>query len=153
MAPTDALAQERGREGLEFFGFGLTGGTFAGIGKADHHLYREFLDFKSGRGDTRAGLGLPPMMMEMGAKFADLPGMFLCGPEKALEQARQIEATHADGLLINHKFGWTTHEHQMESLEIWGKQILPEFREREPQHQAWRQAQLEAIDLPVVSSV
>ncbi|GLZ11992.1 flavin-dependent oxidoreductase [Actinomadura sp. NBRC 104425] len=153
LAPTDELAQERAREGVEFYGFGLTGGAMARIGDPEHHLWDAFQDFKAGRGDIRLEAGTPPMMLEMGARFADLPGVMMCGPEKAREFTRQIEATHADGLLLNQQFGWTEHEHLMESLEIWATQVIPEFREREAEHQAWRKEQLDGIALPVVTSV
>ncbi|WP_066554602.1 LLM class flavin-dependent oxidoreductase [Croceicoccus bisphenolivorans] len=153
IAPTDELADERAREGLEFFGFGLTGGSTANIGAPDHHLYNAFLDFKAGKGDIREGKGFPPMFLAMGAQFADLPGQIMCGVDKAREMARQLEATNVDGLLINQKFGWTKHEHIMESLELWGTQIIPEFRERHAAHEEWRKKQLDKIDLPVVTSI
>jgi alkanesulfonate monooxygenase SsuD/methylene tetrahydromethanopterin reductase-like flavin-dependent oxidoreductase (luciferase family) len=153
LAPTDELAEERAREGVEFFGFGLTGGAMARIGDPEHHLWDAFQDFKAGRGDIRTEAGSPPMLLEMGAQFADLPGTMMCGPEKARELTRQIEAAHADGLLLNQQFGRTKHEHLMESLEIWATQVIPEFRERDAEHQAWRKKQLDGIDLPVVTSV
>jgi alkanesulfonate monooxygenase SsuD/methylene tetrahydromethanopterin reductase-like flavin-dependent oxidoreductase (luciferase family) len=153
LAPTDELAEERAREGVEFFGFGLTGGAMARIGDPEHHLWDAFQDFKAGRGDIRVEAGSPPMLLEMGARFADLPGTMMCGPERAREFTRQIEAAHADGLLLNQQFGRTKHEHLMESLEIWATQVIPEFRERDAEHQAWRKKQLDGIDLPVVTSV
>ncbi|MEI4271151.1 LLM class flavin-dependent oxidoreductase [Klenkia sp. LSe6-5] len=153
LAPTDELAEERAREGLEFFGFGLTGGAMARIGDPDHHLWNAFQDFKAGRSDIRTEAGTPPMLLEMGRHFADLPGTMMCGPERAREFTRAIEATHADGLLLNQQFGTTKHEHLMESLEIWATQVIPEFRERDAEHQAWRKQQLDGIDLPVVTSV
>lgn len=153
VARTDELAQERAREGLEYYGFGLTGGAMARIGDPDHHLYDAFQDFKAGRGDIRPESGLPQYLIDMGRHFADLPGTMMCGPERAREFTRQIEATHADGLLLNQQFGWTAHEHLMESLEIWATEVIPEFRERDAEHQAWRKQQLDGIDLPVVSSL
>jgi alkanesulfonate monooxygenase SsuD/methylene tetrahydromethanopterin reductase-like flavin-dependent oxidoreductase (luciferase family) len=153
LAPTDAQAVERAREGLEYYGFGLTGGAMARIGDPSHHLWNSFQDFKAGRGDIRPDSGLPSYLIELGNNFADLPGTMMCGPERAREFARQIEATHADGLLLSQQFGWTQHEHQMESLEIWATEVIPEFREREAEHQAWRKQQLDGIDLPIVSSL
>jgi alkanesulfonate monooxygenase SsuD/methylene tetrahydromethanopterin reductase-like flavin-dependent oxidoreductase (luciferase family) len=153
VAPTDELADQRAREGVEFFGFGLTGGALAGISDPEHSLWSAFTDFKAGRGDIRTQFGLPEMMLQMGARFADLPGTMMCGPEKARQFTAAIEATHADGLLLNQQFGHTKHEYLMESLEIWGTQIIPEFREREAEHQAWRKKQLDGLNLPVVTSV
>ena len=49
----------------------------------------------------------------------------------------KIEATHADGLLLNQQFGWTKHEHLMESLGITVVHLLrrtPEGLEREAVH-------------------
>jgi hypothetical protein len=77
----------------------------------------------------------------------------MSGPEKAREFTRAIEATHADGLLLNQQFGHTRHEHLMESLEIWATQVIPEFRERHAEHQAWRKQQLDGLDLPVATSL
>jgi hypothetical protein len=77
----------------------------------------------------------------------------MCGPDRAREFARTIEDTHADGLLLNQQFGHTKHEYLMESLEIWAIQIIPEFREREAEHQAWRKQQLDGVNLPVVTSL
>ncbi|MEV4581553.1 LLM class flavin-dependent oxidoreductase [Nonomuraea jabiensis] len=153
VAPTDELAVERAREGVELYGFGLSGGSSARMGDPAHHLYNEFLQFKAGQGDVRTLTDTPAPLLEMGAHFADLPGTMMCGPERAREFTRQIEQSHADGLLLNQQFGTTKHEHLMESLEIWGTQVIPEFREREAEHQAWRRKQLSEIGLPVVTSV
>jgi alkanesulfonate monooxygenase SsuD/methylene tetrahydromethanopterin reductase-like flavin-dependent oxidoreductase (luciferase family) len=156
LAPTDEIADERVREGLELFGFGLTGGAVAGVSDPCHHLYDAFLDFKAGRGDIRGDAPLPeaakPMMLEMGRRFADLPLACIAGPQKAIEHARALEAAHADAMMLRYDFG-VEHEHAMEALEILAKEVMPEFREREAQHQAWRKQQMQGIAHPVVSSV
>lgn len=154
LAPTDELAVERAREGVEFFGFGLTGAaTAAKLGNPDFHLWDSFQEFKAGRGDLRADNGAPPMMLQMGQHFADLPGTMMCGPDKARDFTRRLEATNVDALLLNQHFGHTKHEHMMESIEIWATQVIPEFKERDGDHQEWRAKQLSTIDFPVVSSV
>lgn len=156
IAPTDELAEQRVQDGLEFFGFGLTGGAFAGLNNPDHHLYQAFLDFKAGRSDTRLDAPLPPqvrdMMLEMGRHFADLPGSLMAGPDKAREYTRAIESTHADGMLLRYDFG-VRHEDAMEALEIFATNVMPEVRQRDPQHQLWRKEQLATVPHPVVSSL
>jgi alkanesulfonate monooxygenase SsuD/methylene tetrahydromethanopterin reductase-like flavin-dependent oxidoreductase (luciferase family) len=156
LARTDEIAAERVRQGLELFGFGLTGGALAGVSDPHHHLYDAFLDFKAGRGDIRLGAPIPealkPMMIEMGRVFADLPMACIAGPEKALEYARALEAAHADAMMLRYDFG-VKHEHAMESLEILAKEVMPEFRTREADHQAWRKEQMKGIAHPIVSSV
>jgi alkanesulfonate monooxygenase SsuD/methylene tetrahydromethanopterin reductase-like flavin-dependent oxidoreductase (luciferase family) len=156
LAPTDELAEERVRPGLELFGFGLTGGAIFGVTDPNHHLYDAFLDFKAGRRDIRLDAPLPeaikPMMLEMGRNFADLPMTIMGGPEKALAYARALEATHADAMLLRYDFA-VEHEHAMESLEILAKDVMPEFRDREAEHQAWRKEQMQGIAHPIVTSV
>jgi hypothetical protein len=153
VAPTDELADERGRDGVDMFGYGMTGAAQANVNNPDHHLNQEFRDFKAGRGDTRLGANIPQMLLDAGANFSQTPGAMFGGPERAREFARAIEATNADGLLLNQNFGFTTHEHQMESIEIWATQVIPEFRERQAAHDAWRREQLKHLDLPIVSSL
>ncbi|WP_416889407.1 LLM class flavin-dependent oxidoreductase [Microbacterium sp.] len=153
IAPTDEEAQLRAREGVEMFGYGLTGGSYARIGDPEHHLHRAWRDFKAGRGDIRESLPLPAEVLAMGAAFADAPGSMMGSPETARKLTRQIEATHADGLLLNQDFGYTSHEHQMESIELWATEVIPEFRERHHEHEEWRRQQIEEIGLPVVTSL
>ncbi|GAA4025270.1 LLM class flavin-dependent oxidoreductase [Streptomyces plumbiresistens] len=156
LAHTDQQAEERGRLGVELFGFGLTGGAEFGVNDPQHHLYDAFLDFKAGRRDIREDAPHPAaikqMMLDAGAHYADLPSTLLGGPEKALAHARALEAAHADAMVFRHDFG-VRHEHAMESLEILAKEVMPEFREREATHQAWRKQQMEGIAHPIVSSV
>ncbi len=53
-----------------------------------------------------------------------------------------------DGILT----GKTTHEEICASLELFGREVMPEFQERDPLHQEWKQAvlageiELEAIE-------
>lgn len=156
VAATDEEAEARVRPGLELFGFGLTGGAIFGVNDPNHHLYDAFLDFKAGRRDIRQDAPLPeaikPMMLEMGAHFADLPMTIMGGPEKVLDYVRSLEATNADAMLLRYDFA-VKHEHAMESLELFAKQVMPEFREREAEHQTWRKQQMEGIAHPIVSSV
>ena len=54
-------------------------------------------------------------------------------------------------ILIN-QAGKNTHEDICSSLELFAREVMPEFHEREPEHQAWKQKvlagdiQLEVID-------
>ena len=145
LAPTDQLAKERGREGLEFFGFGLMGGAAMTIQNPEFHLWDEFKKWKAGGKDPRA---TPPPM-----DFAYAPGQTMFGPDRAKKLYRQFEAAHSDGVLLNQQFGHTKHEHMMESIEILARDVIPEFREREPEHEAWRAEQLKGVDLPIYTTV
>lgn len=39
--------------------------------------------------------------------------------------------------------GKNTHEHICESLELFAKEVMPEFQAMEPEHQAWKRAVLD----------
>ena len=42
----------------------------------------------------------------------------------------------------------------MESIELFGREVLPEFKERhESEHVQWRAEQLAGIDVPINSSI
>ena len=46
------------------------------------------------------------------------------------------------------------HEHIMESIERFGKEVLPDFKERhETVHRKWREEQLDGVDFPINSSI
>ena len=45
------------------------------------------------------------------------------------------------------------HEDIMESIELFGTQVIPEFKEHQPQHDAWRARQLESVRYPINASV
>ncbi len=156
IARTDEIAEQRVRAGLELFGFGLTGAAMMAVSDPDFHLHDAYLDFKAGRRDIREDAPIPEpmksMMLELGRHTADLPLTCMAGPGKALEIGRVIEAAHADGMMFRYDFG-VKHEHAMESLEIFATEVMPEFRAREPEHQAWRKQQLEGIAHPIVSSL
>jgi alkanesulfonate monooxygenase SsuD/methylene tetrahydromethanopterin reductase-like flavin-dependent oxidoreductase (luciferase family) len=145
VAPTDELAEERAREGVEFFGYGLMGGAVLGVSEPDFHLYETFRDFKEGRGDKRPFV--PPF------DFAASPGHIVAGVDRAKKMVEDIEATNADAMLFTQQEGWTKHEHIMESIELIGEHIIPEIRARHGEHQAWRAEQLKSYSYPTNSSV
>jgi hypothetical protein len=41
----------------------------------------------------------------------------------------------------------------MESLELFAKQVMPEFQERHHLHQEWREQQLDSVKHPINSSI
>ena len=49
--------------------------------------------------------------------------------------------------------GARKHEDIMESLERFGKQVLPELKERHKDHQKWREEQLAGVEFEVNSSI
>jgi len=66
----------------------------------------------------------------------------------------RYEQQHLDTLIFVAQAGDRKHEHIMESIERFGKQVLPEFKERhETVHRKWRNEQLAGVDFAINSSI
>jgi alkanesulfonate monooxygenase SsuD/methylene tetrahydromethanopterin reductase-like flavin-dependent oxidoreductase (luciferase family) len=153
VAPTDELAAQRAEEGLSVFGFGLSGAAMLGQSDPNANMLDWYNQFRAGGVDVREQMGFPPGMLAMGAAYAHLPGNLLNSPETTKIKLRQLEAVHTDGVLLNQQFGNTKHEHIMESLELFAKEVAPEFREREGLHQEWRAKKLAGTTFTQVTSL
>jgi hypothetical protein len=66
-------------------------------------------------------------------------GGFIGSPKFIRETIRKYEAAHIDLLLFIAQCGDRRHEDSMASLELFAKDVMPEFQERHPQHQKWRE--------------
>ena len=63
-------------------------------------------------------------------------------PETIRRRLRKFEESHVDQVILLNQAGKTTHADIMDSLKLFATEVMPEFHEREPQHQAWKQAVL-----------
>ena len=65
---------------------------------------------------------------------------------------RRFETSHIDQVILLNQAGKNTHEHICESLELFAREVMPEFHAHEPAQQAWkrqvlsREIELEEID-------
>ena len=80
-------------------------------------------------------------------------GMFIGSPTFIRDNIRQYEAAHLDILNLFSQCGDRKHEDIMESLELFAKEVMPEFKERHHLHQKWREQQLDGMKFPVNSSI
>ena len=80
-------------------------------------------------------------------------GMFMGSPAYIRENIRAYEAAHVDVLLFLSQCGDRRHEDIMESLELFAKEVMPEFKERHHRQQRWREEQLDGVQHPIASSV
>jgi hypothetical protein len=48
-----------------------------------------------------------------------------------------------DQIIPLNQAGKNSHEHICESLELFGKEVMPEFQKMEPEHQEWKRQVLE----------
>ena len=59
-------------------------------------------------------------------------------PETIRRRLREFEATGVDQVILLNQAGRTTHADICASLEIFAREVMPEFHAREPEHQRWK---------------
>ena len=125
-AKTDELARERA-EGLTFFQFAL---QFYGQSKTRErppagsvNLWDEFTKWKDANGDVveRA-----------------LRGGLVGSPETIRNKLRKYQTSHIDQVILLNQAGKNSHEHICESLELFAREVMPEFQAAEGAHQDWK---------------
>ena len=155
-APTDELAVERGLEGAQFFGFSL-GWTHGPVKHGRDHVYREFRQRQADQASAasrEAATSLEPTDESARALYrAGRRGLFIGSPEYIRTNLRSYEQAHMDAVLFFVQCGPRQHEHIMESMELFGTAVLPEFAERHGEQQKWREAQLDGVKFPVNSTI
>ena len=134
-APTDEEAKAKA-EGSSFFQFALGYyNSHPPVAPGEISLWDEYQDFK----DTPAG---------QKARLGGLIG----SPATIRERLRKFEASNVDQVILLNQAGKNSHEDICASLELFADEVMPEFHEREPDHQEWKQRvlageiELEEID-------
>ena len=73
-------------------------------------------------------------------------------PETLRRKLRKFESSNIDQVILLNQAGKNTHEDICQSLELFASEVMPEFQERDAEHQAWKAAvlsgelELEEID-------
>lgn len=73
-------------------------------------------------------------------------------PDTIREKLLELEAANVDQVILLNQAGKNTHDDICSSLELFAKELMPEFQSREEEHQQWKRAvlngelQLEEID-------
>src|ERR1700726_801241 len=81
-----------------------------------------------------------------------LSGGLIGSPETLRRKLRRFESSHIDQVILLNQAGKNTHEHICESLELFAREVMPEFHARIPEQEAWkakvlnREIELEEID-------
>ncbi|MCH8066358.1 MAG: LLM class flavin-dependent oxidoreductase [Chloroflexi bacterium] len=168
---TDEEAMAKGIEGTQFFSYSLAYyyNPFTGAkhqpGKAN--IYKKFKDTPEdermamfgGRGRGFGGFGgggaaeEPEDEVQRALWRAAQRGGCIGTPDFVRETLEKYEAAHLDMMIFVAQAGARKHEDIMESLERFGKQVLPEFKERHKDHQKWREEQLAGVQFEVNSSI
>ena len=79
-------------------------------------------------------------------------GGLIGSPDTIRERLHKFEESNVDQVILLNQAGKNTHEDICSSLELFAKEVMDEFHDREPQHQEWKQSvlageiELEEID-------
>ncbi len=148
-APDEADAIRKGLEGGNFFGYSLA--HFYVFG--DHvpgqtNVWQEFLERRDQKGySPEAAVALE--QERLGAKIATGDNTGLRGavgtPEQLREFLRRYEDAGVDQIIFVMQAGKNRHEHICESLELFGREVLPEFKERDEKLAAVKAQRLEPV--------
>lgn len=153
--PDEDEAVRRGAEGLNFLGYSL--GHYYVFGRhrpAATNLWDEYLERRAGEGyDPEVVAAAAANRDRLGAKVVESGVSGLRGamgtPDQVREYLRVYEDCGVDQVILATAAGKNRHEHVMESLELFGREVLPEFRDREPRRLAEKAARL----APVIDAV
>ena len=124
-AETDEEAYRKA-DGWTFFQFSLrfysTHGTIA---PGSVSLWDEYLKWKeTPKGQKQRKTGL------------------IGSPETLRRKLRKFEASNVDQVILLNQAGNNKHKDICDSLELFAREVMPEFHAREPEHQAWKRAVL-----------
>jgi alkanesulfonate monooxygenase SsuD/methylene tetrahydromethanopterin reductase-like flavin-dependent oxidoreductase (luciferase family) len=148
-------AVRRGSEGVNFIGYSL--GHFYVFGRHKPGAGNLWTEYQ----ERRAEKGFDPEAVALAAGHSDVLGAKVVQdgttglrgatgtPSQVREYLRRYEAVGVDQVILSCAAGRNRHEHIMESLELFGREVLPEFIERDEQQQRDKAARLE----PVIAAV
>lgn len=64
-------------------------------------------------------------------------------PETLRKRLRLFEAAHVDQVILLNQAGKTSHQDICDSLELFAREVMPEFHAREVDHQTWKRQVLD----------
>jgi alkanesulfonate monooxygenase SsuD/methylene tetrahydromethanopterin reductase-like flavin-dependent oxidoreductase (luciferase family) len=139
-AETDEEARRRA-EGVTFFQFALA--YYSGSRNRERpppgtvNLWNEYLAWKKAN----------PERAERSVQ-----GGLIGSPETIRKKLHRFRESRVDSIILLNQAGRNQHAHICESLELFAREVMPEFHELEGEHQAWKQQvlnreiELEEID-------
>lgn len=169
MGPTDEEAMKRSANGPAFFSYSL--GYFYNPAVGGNHqpgksnVYRDFLNRAtetSALQVQRGGFLSPEQIaseepeeeVQKALYRAARSGNAIGTVDTLRKTLLKYEEQHLDTMIFIAQCGDRKHEDIMESIETFGKELLPEFKERhETVHRKWRDDQLKGVDFPINSSI
>src|SRR3954453_6957107 len=140
-APTEEEALARGVEGGNFFGYSLA--HYYVFGRHTPAQTDVWAEYERQRADQvfspEAVFAAANNTDRLGAKVVEQGRSGLRGaigtPDQIREYLRRFEEVGVDQVVFVSQAGMNRHEHIMESLELFGREVLPEFKERDEKAQ------------------
>ncbi|MBA3653506.1 MAG: LLM class flavin-dependent oxidoreductase [Actinobacteria bacterium] len=120
--PTDEEAHAKA-DGWTFFAFALRyyGTHVPGAPGTAENLWEEYQRFRQ-----------TPQFQKMHA------GGLIGSPETVRQKLRKFEGSHVDQVILLNQAGRNTHDDICSSLELFAREVMPEFAEREAAQAAWK---------------
>ena len=120
-AETDEEAREKA-SGWTFFIFALSHYGRAGISApGTGNLWEAYQDWRGSDQERQA--------LESG---------LIGSPETIRKRLRQFEAAHVDQIILLNQAGKTSHQDICDSLELFAREVMPEFHDRHQEHEDWK---------------
>lgn len=148
-AATEEEALRRGLEGGNFFGYSL--GHYYVFGNhrpGSTDVWNEYITKRAEHGYSPE-VAVALEQERLGAKVAagDTTGLrgATGSPDQIREYCRRFEEAGVDQLIFVMQAGNNQHEHICESLELFGKEVLPEFKDRDDAAVAAKAKRLEPV--------
>jgi hypothetical protein len=130
-------ALRRGLEGANFFGYSLEHYyVFGRHNPAVTNVWDEFQKRRAEQGyDPEAVIAAADNQDRLGAKVVEQGVGGLRGavgtPDQLRQYLQRYEACGVDQVIFCFQAGKNRHEHIMESLDLFGREVLPEFKDRD----------------------
>ena len=154
-SPTRTRRCARGLEGANFFGYSLA--HYYVFGEHRPGVTDVWAEYQAQRAEhgyspeavaaaacPRASGSALKVVQQEG--FVGLRGA-IGTPDQIREYLRRYEEAGVDQVILCSQSGHNRHEHIMESLELFGREVLPEFLERDEQLQREKAA---SVSSPVI---
>jgi alkanesulfonate monooxygenase SsuD/methylene tetrahydromethanopterin reductase-like flavin-dependent oxidoreductase (luciferase family) len=149
--PDEEIALERGLEGGNFFGYSL--GHYYVFGEHQPGATDVWAEYLQRRGEVGYSPEVKAALEQerLGAKLAAGERKGLRGatgtPDQVREYLERFEQAGVDQVIFVLQAGNNKHEHICESLEIFGREVLPAFKDRDEDQVKTKQQRLApAID-------
>jgi alkanesulfonate monooxygenase SsuD/methylene tetrahydromethanopterin reductase-like flavin-dependent oxidoreductase (luciferase family) len=168
MAETDEEAMRRSANGPAFFSYSLgyyyNPAVGGGHRPGQANVYRDFLNrsgetasVQAARGGFLSGEEIassePGDEIAKALYRAARSGNAIGSADTIRRTLLKYEAQNLDVMIFVAQCGDRKHAHIMESIERFGRDVLPEFRDRHVKQKAWRAEQLAGVDFPINSSI